>query len=1318
MSRLRSFASSLVDGTGASGRRRAPLPCAALLALAALTVFAIATSGAGAALQPATPPSFGTPGGEAGQLSGPTAVATNDTSHDVYVADPGNARIDQFGQDGSFIRAFGWGVVASGPDNDPVNEVQEVTVVATEGHFTLALNGEPTAELSFEAEASAVQTALEGVPGIGAANVAVTGAKRGPWQIEFIGALADQNVAELTAEPIALEPGPVTVATTTQGGGAFEICEPAAGDLCQAGQHGSGAGQLNDPVGIAVDNSTGSSTEDVYVADSNRILKFSKAGAFLGVNDGSGRTPSPVPFTGLAALATDGSGDVWSVDSATGKVDEFNPGGAYVEGSEFADGYASTTAIAVDPGATKLYLMHGAHGETSAWDPAHPGVGVTLVDDGGSAFTAQSFFYHGLGLAVDPAGEDLYIQEVGFTASFTFEVTVVRYGPSGGAALEHFNSQGTITANEEGGQGLAYDPGAAHPGSAPGALYLVEAPVADVRVFAPPPLIPPIVGAASAVGVTATGADVQAQVNPNLYDTKVHFEYVTQAHFESAGFTGAATTPEVDIGAAGTAQTAGTHLTGLQPETTYHYRAVASNGNGAPVTGPEATLTTQAAAGEPQSCPNEALRTGFSAALPDCRAYDLVSPADKNGGYIFTIDEFAAGGVVEASPDGSAVTFVSQASFEGTPGEGQPKGNPTGSQYLATAGPAGSWATHNITAPTGAPYPGPHYGVPGKGSPYKIFSTDLGHGLLASGFPPFPLPGAPIGYPNYFLRDTASGALTPLLTQQLTDAAGRPLPRVHAVVELLGATPDLSQAVVSTPAALTPGANYIFERSNLYEFSPGGPRAINVLPGVTDGETAVPSYLGAFGAESHTISADGSRVFFTYRPENATNKLYLRQGLGTSDPTTVELDEPDQGVGGAGGNGEFRDASTDGSRAFFTDGERLTSDSTACGFSFCADLYEYDLAKPQGRRLTDLSVATAPEPCHEGVPACGAQVQGVLGASADGSSVYFVANGVLAPGASPGDCTGDAGEPPTDTCNLYLSHDGTVSFIAALGGAEDRLDWYRGLDQRTTRVSPDGTHLLFLSHRSLTGYDNTIATGAHCQPSGFVGQPMVGSPRCDEVYLYDAGQGQLTCVSCNPTGARPLGPSSIPAATDFELGGHGVYQSRLLSEAGGNLTGAFFDSSDALVPTDTDGAEDIYEYEGGLPRLISGGSSPSGSQFVDASSDGRDVFFITSQGLVSADGDGVPDLYDASVDGGQTPAAATAGLCEGDACHPAPGAPGDPTLSTTVPSGPGNPKPSVKCKKNQVQKHGHCVKKQHPKKSNKRHAKSKQRANTNRRSAK
>lgn len=128
-----------------------------------------------------------------------------------------------------------------------------------------------------------------------------------------------------------------------------------------------------------------------------------------------------------------------------------------------------------------------------------------------------------------------------------------------------------------------------------------------------------------------------------------------------------------------------------------------------------------------------------------------------------------------------------------------------------------------------------------------------------------------------------------------------------------------------------------------------------------------------------------------------------------------------------------------------------------------------------------------------------ADVQGVvLGASEDGSYVYFVAEGVLAPG-------GIAGED-----NLYMSHEGKATFVATL--APDDLQW-KGLSQYgelaylPSRVSPSGRFLAFMSSRGLTGYDNRDA---------------VSGERDEEVYLYDARSGRVVCASCDPTGARPV----------------------------------------------------------------------------------------------------------------------------------------------------------------------------------------------------
>jgi hypothetical protein len=168
----------------------------------------------------------------------------------------------------------------------------------------------------------------------------------------------------------------------------------------------------------------------------------------------------------------------------------------------------------------------------------------------------------------------------------------------------------------------------------------------------------------------------------------------------------------------------------------------------------------------------------------------------------------------------------------------------------------------------------------------------------------------------------------------------------------------------------------------------------------------------------------------------------------------------------------------------------------------------------------------------------------------------------------------------------------------------------------------------------------------------------------EEVYLYHAaGPGSLTCASCNPTGARPLGveyqklelvagdrvwesgqwiAANVPGWMPYHNNG-ALYQSRYLSNSGR----LFFNSSDALVPQDVNGNEDVYEYEpagtggctaaspgfsersGGCVGLVSSGGAVGESAFLDASETGGDVFFLTFGKLAAADFDTTLDVYDA-----------------------------------------------------------------------------------------
>jgi sugar lactone lactonase YvrE len=341
----------------------------------------------------------------------------------------------------------------------------------------------------------------------------------------------------------------------------------------------------------------------------------------------------------------------------------------------------------------------------------------------------------------------------------------------------------------------------------------------------------------------------------------------------------------------------------------------------------------------------------------------------------------------------------------------------------------------------------------------------------------------------------------------------------------------------------------------------------------------------------------------------------------------------------------------------------------------------------------------------------GAEVQGVLGASKDGSYLYFVANGALVPGAVPGNCHGDPEEGVQGRCNLYLSHEGELIFIARLDSNLDSQDWRASgvkgggsTAPRTSFLSTDGTTLLFRSSRQLTSYDNE------------------GVP---EFYRYRAGNpGSLTCITCNPTGVPPSARPTIASIESTSLASNppAPVLSRNLSTDGDRF---LFETSEALLAADTNGDEacpvvfqdvracqDVYQWEaegtgscesetqnGGCLSLISTGRSPDASYFADASASGDDVFFFTRSALVGSDTDSLRDVYDARVEGGlasqnQPPPKPP---CEGEAtCKPplsTPPTPGSAGTATFI--GPPDPKPKHKKPKRHHRKKKHHSKKHH-----------------------
>jgi len=807
----------------------------------------------------------------------------------------------------------------------------------------------------------------------------------------------------------------------------------------------------------------------------------------------------------------------------------------------------------------------------------------------------------------------------------------------------------------------------------------------------------PTIMSESVANVEATAATLEAEINPGGAETTYRFEYDTSEAY------GQSTPESASIGEDEAAHLVTARITGLEPGTTYHYRVVATNSlslaGGTPGAGKTLTTTVPPGSGSSGSCPNEQLRAEqpYGLELPDCRAYELVSPLEKNGNDATEAEASTSDGsfVSRAAVSGEAIEYQSQAAFA------DPAGNTVADEFLSRRGPGG-WSTQSITPPIEG------YGVDLE-TAYEamVFTPELTKGVTETDA--LSSSEAPAGFWELYLADFANSSYQWVSKNGPAGARGTPYQGGTEVREtkdyIAGASTDLSHVVIYHYGGL------------IYEWVEGIGGLIHV--DIANSGEAMAGEPGSSGLHNlyeveawHAVSSDASRIFFTsegqvYVRENAEREQSpVEAGRCTmsADACTVEVSASQKtngtGPGGADPNGpqsaRYWGASVEGSKVFFTSTAELTDDAYTGAADNTANLYEYDL---QTGKLTDLTVDTADV-------AEGAAVQGVVQISEDGSYVYFVAQGVLA-GENADGRAPVAGQP-----NLYVSHEGGApTFIATLAeGFLDAGDWATssngyvgGPNDSTAVVTPDGTRLAFLSHRSLTGYDNTISTGTSCGRNHNVAGGLEPAA-CTEVFEYDSVTGRLACVSCDPTGARPTGPSNL----EWSSGGSYIkYRARNFTEDGA----LFFQSSDGLVPHAIDDRQNVYEYENGHIYAISDVAGDQEAFFMDASPNGDDVFFGTADQLVAQDRDNRVDVYDARMDGG-FPASVSVAPCDnGDSCKPPTspqpavfGAPASATFSGTgnvVPPPPVvKPKPqkkTVKCGVGKRLSHGRCVKSGHGK---------------------
>ena len=809
--------------------------------------------------------------------------------------------------------------------------------------------------------------------------------------------------------------------------------------------------------------------------------------------------------------------------------------------------------------------------------------------------------------------------------------------------------------------GLALDPERELPGRPPGVLYAgAPHPVPSIGKGEPGQSSlgylfaqsesqesPPAIEAQSVSHVTQTTAQLRAQIDPAGFDTSYRFQYLSEAAYEAnppeERFAGADEAPQGGalLGGGKATLSALASISGLEPDTAYRYRALAES-HCAPAE-PERLCQVPGEARAFRTFPPQ------DPGLPDDRAWELVSPAQKQGGQVLPADpRISSCANVQCKPGATYQHFPMQSApngnavaYEGTAfGTG---GALAENQYVSRRTDTG-WETVNPTPPLllGASQSG-----------YRSLSANLEDAVIGQPSPSLS-PKAPPGYENLYAQPVAE----PLELEPFVKQAPPNRPPEGAggfEIRYAGASTDgsriffrandaLTEETPLAPAAEDGGA----AKYNLYEWSDGQLSLVNVKPGNAEAPAGA-AFGGGPAVNGNAISADGTTVFWS----DDAGQVYARID-GTE---TLEIEAP----------GKYLSASTDGSLVLLQNGCLYAMATEECT----------DLTGGQGG------------------------FEGIVGQSDDLSHVYFVDTAVLS--GEEENSEGDKAQ--AGKFNLYAWSEGTIRFVATLlavdnagsggGGKVGIGDWESAPASRTAEASPNGRFVAFLSQAQLTGYENA----GPCEEESGTG--TFRQTPCPEAFVYDSVSGELSCASCNPSGTRPLGWNALRLI----LGPSYLPQPRYLTDSGR----LFFDSQDALVPADTnEGAEDVYEWEpegvgscereSGCIFLLSGGREDTDSNFLAADPSGANVFFTTRERLSPKDKDELIDLYVAREGGGiAAESETTKPECQGEACQPPAFALDDPLPSSWGFQGAGNAQEKTSsaarkpCAKGKVKRRGRCV---------------------------
>jgi hypothetical protein len=1199
--------------------------------------------------------SFGSSGSGAGQLAlaSNSGVAVNSSTHDVYVADTGNARVDQFSSSGTFIRAWGWGVA-----DGITEEFQTCTLTCFKG-----VSGSKPGQFT-----APTFIAVDNSGGPSTEDV-------------YVGDSGTNLVQKFDASGNLISGwgsgGQLNGSTATKFGALAGIAVDSSGNLFvydqneemfEFGQDASFVKNFNTvfaatPAGIAVD-----SAGNLYIVRGNpNVEKISSTGADLGQITTGGNA------TGLAIDPS--SNDIY-VDAGGAGIDHYDPlschpTGADQSGCTPTDSFGSThlsgaAGLVVDSSNHNVYAADSGDGRIAVFTPAVlPDVTTNAASNVG-ATTAT------LNGAVNANGTTISDCHFEYVTDAAFQATGYTDLSSGGSVPCDTTPSGPNPTPVHAGisglnAGTAYHFRLAAANSDGTTLG------ADRTVTIP---IPPSLDATLAQNLGLTSVDLTAKVNPNHGDTSYHFEYGTDTSYGTS-----VPVPDADIGSGAIDVAVSQHITGLFAGTLYHFRLVAHNVAGTTI-GADHTFAYDTSGG----------------GLPDGRAYEMVTPPQKNAALV---GDLFLGDNPDISEDGSRLIEKTVQCFAGA-GSCDVSRGIVGVPY-AFSRTSGGWVATSLAPPA----------TQFDANSNWLVSADAGTAL-------FSMPTPPGGEDDWYARRPADGSFVDI-------GPATPGTGVHSeefsALTTNGrvATADLSRVVYQDLRVWSFDATE-GGKPSLYEYAGTGnpaPVLVGVSggPGTTDLISVCGTEIGGSGSDTPVgvLSADGRTVYFTALAcasgsgVNASppvpvpaRELYAR----IDESRTVLISERSPAdctsacQSSEARDAQFRGASADGSKVFFTSTQQLrdgasqdsqTSDSangTGCGSTTGpngCNLYLYDFANPAGHNLIDVSAGdTSGE---------GPRVQGLLAFSTDGSHVYFVARGVLTGAPNGQEQTAQNG-----ANNLYVFErdttpaGGHVAFITALPGSD--VEEWRGEQSpvgNPANVTPDGRFLVFTSHGALTP-DDARTDGAQ------------------QVFRYDAQTEQLVRLSIgehgfNDNGNASTGDASIVPAYHFYSRAGAGRSDPTMSHDGSYV---FFMSPVGLTPhalddvrigTDEHGnpayAQNVYEYHGGHVSLISDGRDVSAARsvfcnlissvcLIGTDENGANVFFTSADQLAPQDTDTQIDYYDARICTSSDPCVKSpppsSPPCLGEACRGTPGAtPSLLTPGSATFSGAGNltPPPPV-----------------------------------------